>query len=107
MALRAASSQVRKRPADGASVRRFELDDDTADYWARQIRIGTIIAAVVTSIGALRIGLSWPASQRWWAAPVLVAVLLQIVALRLPWNRLVRSEKIHRRLLWWGLAELP
>jgi diguanylate cyclase (GGDEF)-like protein/PAS domain S-box-containing protein len=88
-------------------VRRIELDDHTAEYWARQIRIGTLIAAVVTAIGALRIGLSWSPGLRWWAVPVLAAVGLQLAALRLPWSRLVRSATVHRRLVWWGYAELP
>jgi len=89
-------------------VRRLELDDHTADYWARQIRVGSVIAAVVTAIGGLRIALSWPASSRWWLIPVAVAVVAQAAAVRLPWNRLVRNEIFRRRrLVVWWLAELP
>ena len=90
-----------------ALVRRLELDDHTADYWARQIRIGATIAAVVTSIGALRIMLSWPGAARWWVVPVIAAIAAQAAALRLPWRRLVRDERIRGRLLLWWYAELP
>ncbi|MFF5294158.1 putative bifunctional diguanylate cyclase/phosphodiesterase [Paractinoplanes globisporus] len=89
-------------------MRRLELDDHTADYWARQVRIGSTIAAVVTAIGGLRMALSWPSSSRWWLIPVAVAIVLQAGATRLPWNRLVRNEVFRRRhLLMWWLAELP
>jgi len=89
-------------------VRRIELDDHTAEYWARQIRIGSAVATVVTAIGGLRIALSWPSPGRWWLIPVAVAVVAQVAAVRLPWNRLVRNEIFRRRrLLMWWLAELP
>ncbi|HEX5205307.1 MAG TPA: EAL domain-containing protein [Actinoplanes sp.] len=88
-------------------MRRHDLDDHTADYWARQILIGSTIAAVVTAIGGLRIALSWPGAMRWWLIPVAAAVVLQAAALRLPWHRLVRSERIRRNLHFWWFAELP
>ncbi|MFI5893534.1 putative bifunctional diguanylate cyclase/phosphodiesterase [Actinoplanes sp. NPDC051513] len=88
-------------------MRRHELDDHTADYWARQILIASTIAAVVTAIGGLRIALSWPSEMRWWLIPVIAAVVLQVAALRLPWNRMVRQESLRRRLPIWWFAELP
>ncbi|WP_433367349.1 putative bifunctional diguanylate cyclase/phosphodiesterase [Actinoplanes sp. CA-142083] len=87
--------------------RHDELDDHTADYWARQILIGSTIAAVVTAIGGLRIALSWPSAMRWWLVPVAAAVVLQAAALRLPWQKLVRQERVRRRLHYWWFAELP
>ncbi|WP_433295911.1 putative bifunctional diguanylate cyclase/phosphodiesterase [Actinoplanes sp. CA-030573] len=88
-------------------MRRLEFDDHTADYWARQIRIGTWIAAVLTSIGGLRIALSWPANRHWWLIPVAVAVVVQLAAVRLPWNRLVRRPGFRSRLLLWWFGQLP
>lgn len=88
-------------------MRRHELDDHTADYWASQILIGSTVAAVVTAIGGLRIALSWSPSMRWWLIPVAAAVILQVAALRLPWNRLVRLESVRRRLPLWWYAQLP
>ncbi|GAA0588001.1 EAL domain-containing protein [Paractinoplanes ferrugineus] len=82
------------------------MDDHKADYWARQIRIGATIAAVVTSIGAVRI-MGWPGASRWWAVPVVLAVVAQAFLLRLPWNRLVRNAAFRRQLLIWWFAELP
>ncbi|MCU7725496.1 EAL domain-containing protein [Actinoplanes sp. KI2] len=88
-------------------MRRFELDDHTADYWARQIRIASTLAALVTAIGGLRIAMSWPASSRWWLIPVTLVVVSQAAALRLPWNRLVRNDIFRRRVLFWRFAQLP
>ncbi|WP_246612398.1 putative bifunctional diguanylate cyclase/phosphodiesterase [Paractinoplanes bogorensis] len=83
------------------------MDDHTADYWARQLRIGAAIAAVVTAIGGLRIAMGWDGAGRWWLVPVGLAVLAQIALLRLPWNRLVRSPRTRRWLTLWWMAELP
>ncbi|GAA2604309.1 putative bifunctional diguanylate cyclase/phosphodiesterase [Paractinoplanes durhamensis] len=88
-------------------MRRLEVDDHTADYWVRQIRIGTAIAALGTLIGAIRVALSWDAGSRWWLVPVFAAVAVQIAAIKLPWRRLVRSKLIRRRLLLWWFAEVP
>ncbi|GIF18006.1 diguanylate cyclase (GGDEF)-like protein/PAS domain S-box-containing protein [Actinoplanes tereljensis] len=88
-------------------MRRTPMDDHTADYWARQIRIGAVIAAVVTAIGAMRIAMSWSGASRWWLIPVLLAVAAQAVLIRLPWNRLVRRDGFRRQLLLWWFAELP
>ncbi len=90
-----------------APVRRLEMDDHTADYWVRQIRLGAAIAAVVTTIGGVRIALSWPSDFRWWLVPVAVAVLAQAAALLLPWGRIVRRAKVRGRLLLWWFAEMP
>ena len=100
-------SQVSHGAADGALVRRIEMDDHTAEYWARQIRIGATIAAVVTAIGGLRIALTWSPMSRWWLIPVAVALVVHTAAIRLPWSRLVRRERFRRRLLAWWYAELP
>ncbi|MET0419849.1 MAG: diguanylate cyclase, partial [Actinoplanes sp.] len=83
------------------------MDDHTADYWVRQIRLGAAVAAVVTAIGGIRIALTWPAEFRWWLAPVAVAIVAQAAALLLPWGRIVRSTKVRGRLLLWWFAEMP
>ena len=88
-------------------MRRYELDDHTADYWARQIRIGSTIASVITAIGGLRIALSWSAGARWWLIPVMMAVVAQAAAVRLPWDRLIRNENLRRRLPLWWYSQLP
>ncbi|MEU4242226.1 EAL domain-containing protein [Actinoplanes sp. NPDC026619] len=86
---------------------RLEVDDHTADYWVRQIRIGTVIAALGTLIGAVRVALSWDSDSRWWLVPVFTAVVVQIAAIKLPWRRLIRSKNIRKRLLLWWYAEIP
>src|SRR4051812_4414683 len=90
-----------------ASVQEPELDDHTADYWARQIRIGAAIAAVVTAIGGVRIALDWAPQARWWLVPVFLAVTLQVAALPLDWERLVRHGRTRRLLLLWWFGEMP
>jgi diguanylate cyclase (GGDEF)-like protein/PAS domain S-box-containing protein len=101
------SPQVAKCRADNPPVRRLELDDHTADYWARQIRIGSAIAALVTAIGAVRVAMSWNDTSRWWLLPVVAAVIAQAFLLRVPWVRLVRRERFRGRLLLWWFGELP
>ncbi|MCY1139943.1 EAL domain-containing protein [Actinoplanes sp. Pm04-4] len=83
------------------------MDDHTAEYWARQLRIGAAIAAVVTAIGGLRIALGWDGVQRWWLLPVMLAVASQVAIFPLPWARLVRGERARRWLKAWWLAEMP
>ncbi len=83
------------------------MDDHTADYWARQIRIGATVAAVVTAIGGVRVALAWGDAGRWWLLLVAFAVVAQVAAVRVPWERLVRREKFRRRLLLWWYAEMP
>src|SRR5687767_9899614 len=83
------------------------MDDHTAEYWARQLRIGAAIAAVVTAIGGLRIAIGWEGAQRWWLLPVVLAVVSQAAIFPLPWARLVRSERTRRWLTGWWLAEMP
>jgi hypothetical protein len=75
------------------------MDGHTADYWARQIRIGTWVAVLVTSIGGVRIALNWSPSQRWWLVPVTAAVLLQAVTVRVPWASLIRRRAVRKWLL--------
>ncbi len=83
------------------------MDDHTAEYWARQLRIGAGIAAVVTAIGGLRIATGWEAHDRWWLIPVALAVLAQAAIFPLPWARLVRKPDINRWLVAWWFGELP
>ncbi|GAA0454156.1 hypothetical protein Ade02nite_02530 [Paractinoplanes deccanensis] len=83
------------------------MDDHTAEYWARQLRIGAGIAVVVTAIGGVRIALGWAPSARWWLVPVAAAVALQVGAFWVPWNRIVRDHLKRRRLLLWWFAQLP
>jgi diguanylate cyclase (GGDEF)-like protein/PAS domain S-box-containing protein len=84
-----------------------EIDDHTRDYWARQIRIGTWVAVLVTSIGGVRIALNWPAHQHFWLTPLVAVVLLQVAALRVPWASLVRRSSVRKWLLLWWFGELP
>src|SRR4051812_20997294 len=90
-----------------ATVRRLEMDDHTADYWARQIRIGAAVAAVVTAIGGVRVIMAWPETARWWMIVVALAVVAQAAAIRLPWERLVLRPSFRRRLLLWWYAAMP
>ncbi|MGK5678271.1 putative bifunctional diguanylate cyclase/phosphodiesterase [Actinoplanes sp. URMC 104] len=83
------------------------MDDHTAEYWARQLRIGTGIAAVMTAIGGIRIALSWAPDSRWWVIPVMLAVLAQVCVFPLPWARLVRDGRKRRLLRIWWLGEVP
>ena len=87
-------------------MQRPTMDAHTAEYWARQLRIGTWVAVLVTAIGGVRIALSWPGSAHWWVLPVVVAVLAQIATLRVPWARLVRGPVRGWLLIWW-LGEMP
>jgi diguanylate cyclase (GGDEF)-like protein/PAS domain S-box-containing protein len=84
-----------------------DMDGHATDYWARQIRIGTWVAVVVTSIGGVRIAFNWPAGKHFWLVPVVAVVLLQAAALRLPWSSLVQHKKVRNWLLLWWFGELP
>ncbi|PRY33095.1 putative bifunctional diguanylate cyclase/phosphodiesterase [Pseudosporangium ferrugineum] len=84
-----------------------EIDDHTAEYWTRQIRIGTFIAVGVTLLGSIRVAVDWPPQARWWVLPLVVVAVLQGVMLRLPWRRYVRSARTRRWLILWWIAELP
>ncbi|MCO8270619.1 EAL domain-containing protein [Actinoplanes sp. TRM 88003] len=84
-----------------------EMDDHTAEYWARQLRIGAAMAAVVTAIGGVRIALEWEGADRWWLLPVLLAVAAQVAIFPLPWARLVRQERTRWWLTAWWLGEMP
>jgi len=101
-----ALAQADARLADGPHMQRPRMDAHTAEYWARQLRIGTWVAIVVTLIGGVRIVLDWPATARWWLVPVTAAVLAQALMLRAPWHRLVRGRFRHWLLLWW-LGQTP
>ena len=97
----------RPPPPIRVPVQETEIDDHTADYWARQIRIGTWVAVLVTSIGGVRIALNWPPSQSWWLVPVVAAVLAQAATVRAPWASLVRRRAVRKWLLLWWFGELP
>jgi diguanylate cyclase (GGDEF)-like protein/PAS domain S-box-containing protein len=84
-----------------------EMDDHTAEYWGRQLRIGTWVAVVVTAIGGVRIALNWPADERWWLGPVVVAVLAQVAIVRLPWASIARRSGARKWLLLWWFGEIP
>ena len=83
------------------------IDGHEAEYWARQIRIGALIAAGVTMLGALRVVLDWAPDDRWWVGPVLAAVAVQVVAACLPWRRIIRRRYARQLLVGWWVAELP
>ncbi|GID26181.1 putative bifunctional diguanylate cyclase/phosphodiesterase [Paractinoplanes brasiliensis] len=83
------------------------MDGHTAEYWARQLRIGAGIAAVVTAIGGVRIALGWAPPDRWWLIPVVLVVLAQAAMIGLPWARLVRDRRTTRRLRAWWFGEVP
>jgi diguanylate cyclase (GGDEF)-like protein/PAS domain S-box-containing protein len=88
-------------------VRQTDIDDHSAEYWARQLRIGIIIAVAVTAIGGVRIAVDWAAADRWWLIPVAAAVAGQAATLGLPWQRLVRRRPVRDGLLAWWFAEMP
>jgi diguanylate cyclase (GGDEF)-like protein/PAS domain S-box-containing protein len=88
-------------------VRQEELDDHAAEYWGRQLRIGALIAAVITLMGGVWIAVDWSPGLRWWAIPVLAAVFLQVGMVFLPWPRLVRKRRPRRWLLLWWFGEMP
>ncbi|WP_250033145.1 putative bifunctional diguanylate cyclase/phosphodiesterase [Paractinoplanes maris] len=83
------------------------MDDHTAEYWARQLRIGAAMASVVTAIGGLRIATGWESAYRGWLIPIILAVLAQAAIFPLPWARLVRSGRTRRLLTLWWLSEMP
>ncbi|MFF5085301.1 putative bifunctional diguanylate cyclase/phosphodiesterase [Actinoplanes sp. NPDC000266] len=88
-------------------MRRIEMDDHTAEYWVRQLRIGAGIAVVVTAIGGIRIALAWAPGSRWWLIPVAAVVVLQVAGFWAPWNRIVRDDLKRGRLLAWWFGQLP
>jgi diguanylate cyclase (GGDEF)-like protein/PAS domain S-box-containing protein len=92
---------------DGGSVSQPTIDDHDAEYWVRQIRVGALMAAGVTSLGGLRVTLDWAPDDRWWRWPILVAVLVQVASAWLPWARYVRHRRTRRLLVIWWVAELP
>jgi diguanylate cyclase (GGDEF)-like protein/PAS domain S-box-containing protein len=83
------------------------LDDHDADYWARQIRVGALIALLVTVLGAVQVRYGWQPDQRWWAGPLACAAAVQGLAAALPWRRLVRSSQLRTGLILWWVLEIP
>ncbi|GAA2583940.1 hypothetical protein GCM10010435_72200 [Winogradskya consettensis] len=89
-------------------MQRPGIDDHTAEYWARQVRLGSGIAGGVTLLASVRVAVNWAADIRWWVAPLLVAAaVVQAAAVALPWRRYVRIHRLRRWLLLWWVAELP
>ncbi|SNY53478.1 putative bifunctional diguanylate cyclase/phosphodiesterase [Paractinoplanes atraurantiacus] len=83
------------------------LDDHGADYWARQIRVGSVIAMLATLLGAAQVMYVWEGDRRWWALPLLVAGLGQGAMAALPWRRWVRRPRVRSALVLWWVVELP
>ncbi|MCY1138106.1 EAL domain-containing protein [Actinoplanes sp. Pm04-4] len=83
------------------------LDDHGVDYWTRQIRVGALIATLVTLLGAVQVIFVWEPERRWWAAPVAAAALTQAVLGTLPWRRWVRHPRVRSGLIVWWVLELP
>ena len=50
-------------------VQAAEFDDSTAEYWARQIRIGISVAAGVTLLACLRVTADWGLGGQWRLLP--------------------------------------
>jgi diguanylate cyclase (GGDEF)-like protein/PAS domain S-box-containing protein len=101
------SAQLGHGRADVVPVHQGELDDHAAEYWARQIRIGAVIAGALTLVGGIWVALKWPPGMRWWAIPLLLAVLVQFAMVFVPWARLVRKPVPRRCLLLWWFGEIP
>ncbi|MEV4349070.1 EAL domain-containing protein [Actinoplanes sp. NPDC049596] len=83
------------------------LDDLEADYWTRQIRVGSLIAMLATLLGAAEVSYAWEADRRWWAVPLVVAGLAQGTLVGLPWRRWVRHPRVRSALILWWVVELP
>ncbi len=84
-----------------------EFEEHEAEYWARQIRVGALIAAGITLLGAARVFLNWAPADQWLLGPMIVAALLQAASAWLPWRRYVRRSRTRRMLVTWWVAELP
>ena len=91
----------------GSVVLESGFDDHDAEYWARQVRVGALIAAGITLVGGLRVLLDWAAADQWLLIPILMAAVLQAGAVGLPWQRYVRRPRFRHLLVAWWLAEFP
>ncbi|MET0492733.1 MAG: hypothetical protein ABW000_06325 [Actinoplanes sp.] len=78
-----------------------EIDDHTAEYWARQVRIGASIAAGVGLLGGIRAAFDWSPARRRLVVPILVAALGQGASVFLPWSRLIRRRALRQWLVLW------
>ncbi|WP_433293887.1 putative bifunctional diguanylate cyclase/phosphodiesterase [Actinoplanes sp. CA-030573] len=83
------------------------LDEHGADFWARQIRVGALIALLITGLGAAEVALTWAGDARWWAVPLAVAGLAQGLVAALPWRRWVRRPQVRAALVLWWVLEIP
>ncbi|MET8149822.1 putative bifunctional diguanylate cyclase/phosphodiesterase [Actinoplanes sp. NPDC049668] len=88
-------------------VQSAEFDDHAAEYWARQIRIGSAIAAGVSLLGCVRVAVAWGPGASWLIPLVVCAILGQVGAVFLPWARMVRNRRFRSWLVTWWLVELP
>jgi diguanylate cyclase (GGDEF)-like protein/PAS domain S-box-containing protein len=83
------------------------IDDHEAEFWVRQIRMGVLIAVVVTLLGAVHVAFNWEAGRRGWALPIAAVGLAQSLLWLLPWRRLVRDERVRSALFCWWLMQVP
>ncbi|MGK5682164.1 putative bifunctional diguanylate cyclase/phosphodiesterase [Actinoplanes sp. URMC 104] len=83
------------------------LDEHGADYWARQVRVGALIALLVTLLGAVQVLANWAPAERWWAAPLIGAALAQGSLALMPWRRWVRDAGVRTALILWWVLEIP
>jgi diguanylate cyclase (GGDEF)-like protein/PAS domain S-box-containing protein len=83
------------------------LDDHEVDYWARQIRVGSVIAMLATLLGAAQVRYVWDSGLRWWALPLVGAAMIQGSLAVLPWRRWVRRPRVRSGLVLWWVLELP
>jgi diguanylate cyclase (GGDEF)-like protein/PAS domain S-box-containing protein len=102
------SPQLGRRRTDLRRVRLSPVDDEyNAEYWARQLRLGTWIAVGVTVLGAVRVMLDWGPADRWWVAPLTAAAAAQALTAFVPWERAVHNRRVREWLILWWVAELP
>ncbi|GAA2888055.1 hypothetical protein Acy02nite_81800 [Actinoplanes cyaneus] len=83
------------------------IDDPETDYWTRQIRLGAIIATIVTVLGIVQVTVNWTPERQWWAVPMGAAAGMQALAGTLPWRRWVRRPRVRAWLIMWWVLEIP
>ncbi len=89
-------------------MRHGPIDEDyDAEYWARQLRLGTWIAIVLSALGMFRVWADWAPADKWWVVPLGFAILGQALTLFLPWPRIVRRPFVRQALILWWVAQLP
>ncbi|MFI1996960.1 putative bifunctional diguanylate cyclase/phosphodiesterase [Actinoplanes sp. NPDC020271] len=83
------------------------IDDLEADFWTRQIRLGAVIATVVTLLGVAEVLVNWAPGQRWWAVPMAAAAGTQALVGALPWRRWIHHRRVRLWLVLWWVLEIP